>query len=333
MAFHDNITLIKIIFAFPLCYLLTASIQSLASRINFVNYPNPIVESHKLKIPYGGGIAISLTLIIFLLLPSTQFHQALNIIVLILVISLIGLLDDLLSFSPLYKFILQMVSVIPFLIYLEVTSTILLILFSFILLSSQNAWNMIDVMDGLTAGVSFIVFITIGILLLRFEELIFFSTLAFALASSVLGFRMLNKNPAKIFLGETGSLLIGSIYGLILIETYLVSHTIALLILIAGIVPFFEIAFLIIVRIKKGIPFYKGSPDHFSLRMLNNGFLIKTINRLTIIYCAINSSIIIIVSFLFEDFLSLVICMLFSLISIVTAFFYFHSLPAKIILK
>jgi len=331
MAFHDNITLIKIIFAFPLCYLLTASIKSLASRINFVNYPNPIVESHKLKIPYGGGIAISLTLIIFLLLPSTQFQQALNIIVLILVISLIGLLDDLLSFSPLYKFILQMVSVIPFLIYLEVTSVILLILFSFILLSSQNAWNMIDVMDGLTAGVSFIVFITIGILLLRFEELIFFSTLAFALASSVLGFRMLNKNPAKIFLGETGSLLIGSIYGLILIETYLMSHTIALLILIAGIVPFFEIAFLIIVRIKKGIPFYKGSPDHFSLRMLNNGFLIKTINRLTIIYCAINSSIIIIVSFLFEDFLSLVICMLFSLISIVTAFYYFQSLPAKII--
>ena len=331
MVFHDNINLIKIIFAFPLCYLLTNLIKALSNKINFVNYPNPIVESHKSSTPYGGGIAISLTLIVFLLLPSAQFQQALHIIVLVLVVSLIGLLDDLLSFSPLNKFILQMVSVVLILIYLEVTSVIFLILFSFILLSSQNSWNMIDVMDGLTAGVSFIVFITIGILLLRFEELFFFSSLAFVLASSILGFRMLNKNPAKIFLGETGSLLIGSLYGIILVETYLVSQTLALLILIAAIVPFFEIAFLIIVRIKKGVPFYKGSPDHFSLRMLNNGFSIKTINRLTMIYCAINSFIIILASFLFEDFLVLVICMLFSIISIITAFFYFQSLPAKII--
>lgn len=333
MILYDYITLFKIIITFPLCYLLTIAIKALAKKVNFINYPNPIVESHKSKTPYGGGIAISFTLIIFLLLSPTQFQQSFNIIVLVLLVSLIGLLDDLFRFSPLNKFILQLVSVIPILIYFEVTSTLLLLLFALILLSSQNAWNLIDVMDGLTAGVSFMVFITIGILLLRFEELFFFSTLAFALAFSVLGFRMMNKNPAKIFLGESGSLLIGSFFGFFMVKSYSVSPTLAILILMAAIVPFFELLFLIIVRIKKGIPFYRGSPDHFSLRMLNNRFSIKSINSLTMIYCAINSLLIILTNLFLGDSLSLIICILFSLISIITAYFYFLSLPAKITSK
>ena len=224
---------------------------------------------------------------------------------------------------------LQIVSVIPFLFFLENTSIFIMVFFSLIILSSQNAWNMIDVMDGLTAGISFIIFCGSGILLLQFNELIFYASLSFAIAFGVMGFRLLNRNPAQIFMGETGSLLLGSLYGFILIKTFMLSQTTALFIVLLAVAPFFELLFLIVVRTKKKIPFYRGSSDHFALRMLNNGFLVKEINRLVLIFCSINSSIIITMFYLFDSSFSVIFCSLLGIASTLAAYFYFVSLPAK----
>ena len=86
----------------------------------------------------------------------------------------------------------------------------------FVLVASSNAVNITDGLDGLAAGLAFICFITFGIIswnsgwLLGFEDI---AVLAFVIAGSLLGFLVFNVNPAKVFMGDTGSLALGATLG------------------------------------------------------------------------------------------------------------------------
>lgn len=92
----------------------------------------------------------------------------------------------------------------------------------FVLLASSNAVNITDGLDGLAGGLSFIVFLTFGVIsyytgwLEGYEEIAMFS---FILAGSILGFLVFNVHPAKIFMGDTGSLCLGATLGTIAILT------------------------------------------------------------------------------------------------------------------
>ena len=92
----------------------------------------------------------------------------------------------------------------------------------FVLVASSNAVNITDGLDGLAGGLSFIAFITFGIItfytgwLDGYKEIAMFS---FILAGSILGFLIFNVNPAKIFMGDTGSLTLGATLGTIAILT------------------------------------------------------------------------------------------------------------------
>lgn len=329
----NYIILAQIILALPVCFLLTNLTKFLAEKLGFVNNPNPIVQSHKTSTAYGGGIAISATLVTYLIFQITYFHIALYFIFVLLPIVILGLFDDIFRLSPLVKFLLQLISALPFLFILINITFIFALIFLLFILSSQNAWNLIDIMDGLTAGISFIIFFSMGVILASNVELLFYSYLSFAIAFSVLGFRFLNKSPAKIFLGETGSLLLGSFFAFIVISTFQVNVILAFYIVLLGSIPFFELIFLIIIRTKKGIPFYRGSPDHFALRMLNHGYSVNIINNRTLLICTIHSLTIIVGSIIFGDFYLLIVCMIISVVSFIIAFFYFQSLPVHEISK
>lgn len=92
----------------------------------------------------------------------------------------------------------------------------------FVLLASSNAVNITDGLDGLAGGLSFIAFLTFGVIsyytgwLEGYEEIAMFS---FILAGSILGFLVFNVHPAKIFMGDTGSLCLGATLGTIAILT------------------------------------------------------------------------------------------------------------------
>ncbi|HSW55315.1 MAG TPA: MraY family glycosyltransferase [Ignavibacteriaceae bacterium] len=325
----DHITIIQIILTLPVCFLLTKLAIIAAKKYGFISNPNPIVENHKIPVAFGGGIAIGMTIIIFLIFQSFNYQQALKFILIILPVIVIGLMDDIFEFTPFVKLGLEALSVLPFIFfYINVPGAYLAIFLLFILIS-QNSWNMVDIMDGLVSGISFIIFLSVGIILLPITELEFYSILSFAIAISSLGFRFLNMAPAKIFLGETGSLLLGTLFSFILINVYLVDKITAYFLVLLGSVPFFELFFLVIVRSRKGISIYKKSPDHFALRMLHNGYSVQTINRKVILASAINS-LIIIVSIIFSaNFFVLLICLSLILLGASFAFVYFQSLPVK----
>lgn len=316
--------------AIPISFVATLVMIAAAKKIGFINRPNNIVQIHKSSIPYGGGFVIALLLILFVLFSTNNEGAAFDYIFILPVITVAGAADDLFSLSPLKKIFVQAFIALPFLLLrIENAGVFFILFFMILIISSQNAWNLIDIMDGLTAGISFFVFLTAGILMGTNGNLEFQAGLSFTIAFSMLGFRFLNRNPAKIFLGETGSLLIGSLFAFFVIEAFQVNKILSFYVLLTAVIPFFEMVFLIIVRTKKGVPFYKGSPDHFALRMLNNGFSINSINRNVLLVCGVNSLIVLISYFLWENAFNLIICVLIIITGAIKGYFYFKSLPAR----
>lgn len=209
---------------------------------------NRFVSEHSSKIgtPTFGGLIFIIPVIItmfFLNKSSTLFILVLTFIL----YGLIGFIDDLLiiirnnndGLSEKDKFLLQLiVAIVFFYLFLNSGNEPLLWIHTlgikmnigflyglFILLvfvSVTNAVNITDGMDGLCGSLSFIVFITLGIISLNtgwlygYEEIALF---CFSISGSLIGFLFFNLYPAKIFMGDTGSLALGAAMGSIAILT------------------------------------------------------------------------------------------------------------------
>lgn len=138
-----------------------------------------------------------------------------------------------------------------------------------------NAFNFLDNMDGLLAGIGLIV---AGIFFwITASQGQFFSALIFAaLAGSLLGFLRYNYYPAKIFMGDMGSLFMGYMFGtLALTSSYVVSASPSLIPIVLPIivlsVPIYDTLSIIIIRIREHRPIYIGDKQHLSHRLVNLG--------------------------------------------------------------
>lgn len=142
------------------------------------------------------------------------------------------------------------------------------------ILTIINAYNLVDVMDGLAtvlaigATFSFCCIAAAGAA--HFDVLI----LLLAFLGPLCAFFMYNKPPAAMYLGDTGSLFIG---GFLSCVPFLFNWNLhnpyglfAPIIILA--VPLLEVGMLILIRTYKGIPFYQGSPHHFSMYLQKKGF-------------------------------------------------------------
>ena len=235
-------------------------------------------DEHKVKqgTPTMGGLIFiipAVVVMLFIFIYKKQISSSLVILLItFLGYSLIGFIDDYLiikrnnnnGLSESSKFIMQVVVAIIF-FYLFMVSgnepllwihTIGLkldigflygIIILLVLVSSSNAVNITDGLDGLAGSLAFIVFITLGIIsyntgwLDGYEEI---SLFCFSISGSLLGFLMFNLNPAKIFMGDTGSLALGAAMGTIAILT---RHEILLILI--GIVFVIETLTCIIQRV------------------------------------------------------------------------------------
>jgi UDP-GlcNAc:undecaprenyl-phosphate/decaprenyl-phosphate GlcNAc-1-phosphate transferase len=139
-----------------------------------------------------------------------------------------------------------------------------------------NAFNLLDNMDGLSAGVAFV---ASGVLLINAWALgeFFISLLLAAFMGALLGFLFFNFHPASIFLGDCGSLFIGFVMAsLTLLERY-VSHASSTLFpilmpVVVLAVPLLDTATVIVIRLREGRPIYVGDNRHLSHRLLALGF-------------------------------------------------------------
>ncbi len=208
----------------------------------------PATHLIKSDTPTMGGVFMIIPFLIFLLILSTNLNLAKLYLLLLTIVGffIIGFLDDYLSvknkkntgLKSKEKFILQSIISIIF-IYLayekdlinplitisdtwEISTNIFIFPISFlILVGLSNSVNLSDGLDGLATGCSAIVFYGLGteILLKEQQELLVFSVLCYSMSGICLGFLKYNSYPAKIFMGDTGSLSIGAILGSIAILT------------------------------------------------------------------------------------------------------------------
>lgn len=260
--------------------------KKFAIKNNIVNNPNPIVSQHKKPIAYLGGAGVFFGFLLSYLLTHLTFIkdfltnekiknrvQPEDLLICGLAFLTLGIYDDLKVLKPLRKFILQFLITI-FCVWFGIRSEIFhnkifdFIFSVFWILTIINAVNFTDVCDGLVSSISIIIFLLCGLFLPHSN------LLCFIIAGSVVGFFVFNSPRASIFLGDGGSHLLGffiAAFTLKCTRDMNVLDGILWLVFISGIF-LFELIFITSIRIKKGKPWWKGSPDHFSLRLQKAGY-------------------------------------------------------------
>ena len=220
---------------FPLLTSFVVTYLAIPKIIHFSNQSRLFAKvgerhSHKGEIPIFGGIAIFSGLL-FSLLFWAKLEDLQFVLVSLIIIFFIGILDDLLSLSPTRKLIglFSSVFVFMFLGDLQILSfhnlfgiqalpqwiSILFTIFVTVIIT--NAYNLIDGIDGLAGGLGSIASLVFGIIFLvncDFQ----YAILSFTLLGSLLAFLKYNFNPASIFMGDTGSLVIGLILSILSIR-------------------------------------------------------------------------------------------------------------------
>ena len=253
----------------------TPLLRRAAIRFGIVDRPDGRLKHQKEPVPYLGGIAIYLSFL--LALTATLRFDSTEVLGLLLagaIVVILGLVDDFGVLTPGVKLLGQIVAVLTLmnasiyikLGFLPVWASIPL---SFLwLLAVTNAFNIIDVMDGLAAGVAAAaaaVLFVVSILSGRDTGAVLLAALCGALA----GFLRFNFEPARIYMGDTGSLFLGLMLGaLAMNNAYTTKNLVACLapVVILG-VPVFDMLFVMYIRYRRGLPVMRGSPDHFALRL------------------------------------------------------------------
>ncbi|MDR3592250.1 MAG: MraY family glycosyltransferase [Negativicutes bacterium] len=270
--------------ALAVAYFITPHVKDIAIKAGALDAPDAR-KVHTRPIPRMGGLAMYLAFIIAVLASLHVNHEILGVLLGATVILIVGITDDLRQLSPKVKLLGQIAAALvlvmfnvriewltnPFgdMIYLDYFSIPLTILW---VVSLTNTVNLIDGLDGLAAGVSTIASVTIWMVALQ-QNFWMVAILTAALAGSALGFLQHNFNPAKIFMGDTGSMFLGyTLAAISILGTVKSAATIALVVPIVALgLPIMDTAFAIIRRYSSGRPIFKPDKGHLHHRLLEMG--------------------------------------------------------------
>lgn len=270
--------------------ILTPLVRKLAFTVGAVDVPKDNRRMHKKPIATIGGLAIFIGFLVSVIL-LVQIDQKLQGILLgAVIIVVLGVLDDIMDLPAKLKFVVQFVAagvavahgcVIETLSNPNIFSDAAYINLGWVgipltllwIVALTNAVNFIDGLDGLAAGVSAISAGTMLVIALIYSESSVALVIA-ALLGACLGFLPFNFNPAKIFMGDTGSTFLGYILATMSIQGMfkyyaIVSYIIPFLLL--G-VPIFDICFAFLRRIAKGKSPMVADRSHMHHKLIDMGF-------------------------------------------------------------
>lgn len=296
--------------------------RTYAMRRSFIDRPGGR-KTHTQPVALGGGIAITMAIVgpvvlgfLFVLLTSrdgpapewlpefvrqhipgvlSRSRTAAGIVAGALLLHGLGIIDDKKHLGPWTKLVVQiavaalvtlgfgvrLLSVLG-----DLPSAVVTILWIVLI---TNAFNFLDNMDGLCAGVAGITATIFGAAAIQVGQ-IFVPALAFLVAGAMLGYLWYNFPPAKIFMGDSGSLVIGYFMAIItILPTYwdsgLRDEPVGLLIpFVVLAVPLYDTASVVIIRLRRGVSPFRGDQRHFSHRLVQRGM--KPRNAVLTIYLA-----------------------------------------------
>jgi len=289
------------IISFLLSFFLTFLFKKISIWCNILDLPSSR-KIHQKPTPLLGGLGIFFSFLLTILLGfislKTNFifqiikehlpgiisceRKLLSIVIGGVLVVSFGIFDDIFSFRARIKLIFQiLISIIVFSSGIRISLFVPNIFFSilvtvFWIVLMMNSFNLLDNMDGLSAGVSFICG---GILFISafYMNQLFVSTLIVVFLGSVAGFLKHNFPPAKVFMGECGSSFLGYFLGIISIlltfyrygegKSFLPVFTP----LIVFSVPFFDTISVFWIRKKRKLSIFQADKNHLSHRLVNLG--------------------------------------------------------------
>ena len=276
--------MLAILIAFVVSFALTPVVKILAQKVGAMDVPGEARRVHDHPIPRLGGLFI-VSMLLFV--DITQEVRGILLGSIIIVIT--GVIDDIISLRAWTKFLIQILSAVIAVLHgvvinvvsnpnvfssqeaivlgwLAIPLTVLWIV------GITNSVNLIDGLDGLACGVSTISAMTMLVIAILVSEQQVAIVMA-ALAGACLGFMPYNKNPAKMFMGDTGSTFLGYILATYSIQglfKYYAIVSFAVPFLVLGL-PIFDTAFAIVRRVARGQSPMTPDRGHIHHRMMDMG--------------------------------------------------------------
>ena len=305
-----NLNLLFLFFASAsLTIFIIPFVKKLGSKLKILDFPG-FRKQHQNPIVRIGGLAITVDFFLSVLIIKLFLGLDINIInpsyEWILYFSLIsyfalGFIDDILNLNPFIRLIIQLcisglISILginvenfyiessQFIININIPIFLSFLFTIFWLTGVTNAINWFDGLDGLAAGVVFIISLTLTLIFLD-QNFLFLSLLSISIAGSNLGFLIFNYHPAKLLMGDCGSYFIGfsiailsllaskEIYEINEIINYKTNFLIAFSLLI---LPVTDMFIVILRRLFKGNSPFLGDRNHLHHKLLDLGFNHKT---------------------------------------------------------
>ena len=279
---NHNVFIIVFV-TFLVSVLLVPIVKKIAKHIGAMDEPNAR-KVHKIPMPRLGGLAIYSSFLLGYILYGEINTQMLSILIGSFLLIIIGIFDDIKSVPARYKFLIQIIAASIVVLYGNLSFTeisflglkfyfnplindMLSIIF---IVAITNAINLIDGLDGLASGVSAIYFLTIAIIAIilnRFGGLDII--LSLIMLGATLGFLVHNFPPAKIFMGDTGSLFLGFMISVIALLGYKVTTFTSLVVPVVILaIPIFDTALAIFRRFFKGQNIAEADKEHFHHQLL-----------------------------------------------------------------
>jgi UDP-GlcNAc:undecaprenyl-phosphate/decaprenyl-phosphate GlcNAc-1-phosphate transferase len=270
---------------------------AIALRFGLLDHPGP-AKSHAAAVPYLGGAAIVVSFALVVVVgnaidpPPSELGQLAGFLGIGVLLAVVGLIDDVgKGLSPWLRLVLEVgagigvwwLGISPHLAGMpkpvDAFVTVVWVV------GITNAFNLLDNMDGLSAGIAIIAALAVfGVAILQHRYLV--SALALALAGCAAGFLRANFHPAKIYMGDAGSLFLGFILAVLLLKLRANEPTrvpVAVILAIPG-VAIFDTTLVTLSRLTHGISPFKGGKDHTSHRMVKLGMTVPV--AVTTIYVA-----------------------------------------------
>ena len=278
------------VISYALVGLLTPLMRKIALAQGVLDRPNSAHKSHKTPVPYLGGVAIIIGVVIvsYIALISNKFTWsnfwlATSVLGPAVVMGLVGLWDDLKSLNPLPRFIGQSIAgiFVAFILIwndnignptgitvLDAAITILWIV------GICNSINFFDNLDGGAAGTVAITAISLTYLAITGNQY-FIAALSVVVAGSTLGFLIWNRAPARIYMGDAGALFLGLLIATLTVrfkpstDNSVTSFAIPLLLLA---IPILDTTVAVLSRLRRKVSPFQGGKDHLSHRLVRYGF-------------------------------------------------------------
>ena len=268
---------------------LTPVMRKIALKVGAVDRPNLERKTQKEPVPYLGGVAIAIGItvasfaaLLYSDFSTETFNKALSVLLPAILISAMGLYDDLKNLEPWPRLAAQTVAGVAVAIYL-IQNDILGQAFGnqFLNYAVTIIWvvgicNSINFFDNLDGGASgTVAVISIFLFAIAFnQDQSLVSALAVVTAGATLGFLIWNKSPAKIYMGDAGALFLGIIIAVLTIrldpKVGPQARALAIPLLLMA-VPILDTTTVVISRLSRGISPFTGGRDHLSHRLVRKG--------------------------------------------------------------